>query len=120
MTIVSTRYPKEPQIIWEDDDLGVLYVVYEHDTCYAVHIVFDLFPFDDLAVATEMLSPFATINDMPDGVEVIFVDDVSDEIEELTEQTACVIIELAKYQDEWLYMSPIERLELYGKVLEDA
>ena len=111
---------RDPEVVWESDDPGAVYLVYQHKTCYAVHIILDFFPFDDLALAMEMLSPFATISGIDN--EIIFVVDLmdEDELQSLTEETTCVIIELAKYQDTWLTMTPIERLELYGKVLEDG
>ena len=111
---------RDPEVVWESDDPGALYMAYRHDTCYAIHIILDFFPFDDLALAMEMLSPFATISGIDN--EIIFVVDLmdEDELQSLTEETTCVIIELAKYQDTWLTTTPIERLELYGKVLEDV
>ncbi len=111
---------REPDIIWENEDLQALFLVYNHNTCYAAHIVFDVFPFDDLALAAEMLSPFAAVNDKKDDTHVIFIADIEEDIEDLTERTACVILELADHQDDWLFFSPIARLELYGKVLKDA
>ena len=112
---------KEPIIIWENDNYGALFLVYEYRTCYVVHIVFDVFPFDDLATASEMLSSFASINDA-DGEEIhiVFVVDVDEGIEDLTERLTCAIIELSERQDNWINMNPLERMQLFGEVSKDA
>ena len=110
---------REPDIIWENDDLKALFLVYNSNTCSVVHIVFDLFPFEDKVLAVEILSSFAALIENDIEEHIVFVANLEDDIEELTELVACVILELSKYQDEWLLMNPIERLELFGKVLND-
>lgn len=109
----------EPDVIWENRFPPALCASFQHGECYATHILFDIFPFDNIAVAMEMLSPIANINDSGEEIDVIFISDLEDGIEDLTKLVIRVIIELAQYQDSWIFLDPIERLHLYAKIMQD-
>lgn len=107
----------DPDVVWEDE--YCLYMAYQIGDSYAVHLLFDPFIFDDMAVASDMLSAFGTIIDEDDYIEIVFIcNEDEDDMMLLAEDVVHVIIELAKEQDNWVLLNPIEKLELYGKVLQ--